>query len=151
VRLRHNVGFIVLMAVALPALAAACSTTQEAEESERVSEAEPTAEKTQEPTQDEAFKKAIAEAPRGHRGDPGDQLKDMQAAQPGGDLTDEEKCQLDKAVADLGRDGAEQLVRDWVLSSIKADSPDANLMEAVEDIGHAQSFSSFLAERGYVC
>jgi hypothetical protein len=66
-----------------------------------------------------------------------------------GDLTDEERCQLNRAVADVGGDGAWRLFQVWALSSIKPDPPDASLIEAVEDIEQAQSFSWFVAERGY--
>ena len=90
------------------------------------------------------------QAPRGRRGAPGDQLQDMSAAN-GGDLTDEEKCQLNKAVADVGEHGAMRLLQDWVLSSMKADSPDASFGEAMEDISQAQSFSAFMEEQGYSC
>jgi capsid protein len=140
-----EVGISLWALLVVTLLAAACNAGQKAQEPES------TLEHAAEQTQEQDAQEVIAQAPRGHRGEPGDQLKDMQAGQPGGDLTDEEKCQLNKVVADVGRGGAEQLVRDWALSSLKADSPDANLMEAVEDIGQAQSFSSFLAERGYTC
>ena len=135
-----------VLVVALVALLAGCGGRED------TNELTPPTQETEiiEETQEQAGREAMEQAPRGQRGAPGDQLQDMPAAN-GGDLTEEEKCQLNKAVADVGEDGAIRLLQDWALSSMKADSPDANFGEALEDISQAQSFSAFLEEQGYSC
>jgi hypothetical protein len=130
VRLGYNVGFVLLMAVALLVVVTACNASQEAEESERVSEPEPTAEQT--PQQ---FAQRISEH-----------------AENAKSLSDQPKdCQLEQVVADRGEEGLQQLTKQWVQESMRPGEPDASLVEAMEDIQIAQSLPEFLAERGYAC
>lgn len=129
-RLGYNVGFVLLMAVALLVVVTACNASQEAEESERVSEPEPTAEQT--PQQ---FAQRISEH-----------------AENAKSLSDQPKdCQLEQGVADRGEEGLQQLTKQWVQESMRPGEPDASLVEAMEDIQIAQSLPEFLAERGYAC
>ncbi len=53
--------------------------------------------------------------------------------------------------ARLGEEGSMDLVGEWMLESMNADDPNANLKEAIEDMEQAQSLPDFLAERGYDC
>jgi hypothetical protein len=130
VRLGYNVGFVLLMAVALLVVVTACNASQEAEESERVSEPEPTAEQT--PQQ---FAQRISEH-----------------AENAKSLSDQPKdCQLEQVVANRGEEGLQQLTKQWVQESMRPGEPDASLVEAMEDIQIAQSLPEFLAERGYAC
>jgi hypothetical protein len=126
----YNVGFIILIVVTLPLLVTACSASQEAEQSERVSEPEPTVEQT--PQQ---FAQRISEH-----------------AENAKSLSDQPKdCQLEQVVADRGEEGLRQLTKQWVQESMRPGEPDASLVEAMEDIQIAQSLPEFLAERGYAC
>jgi hypothetical protein len=130
VRLGYNVGVVLLMAVALPMLVTACNASQEAEESERVSELEPTVAQT--PQQ---FAQRISEH--------------AENAKP---LSEQPKdCQLEHIVADRGDEGLRQLTKQWVQESMRPGEPDASFVEAMEDIQTAQSLPEFLAEEGYTC
>jgi hypothetical protein len=130
VRLGYNVGFVLLMAVALPMLVTACNASQEAEESERVSEPEPTVAQT--PQQ---FAQRISEH--------------AEKAKPLSEQPND--CQLEQVVADRGEEGLRQLTKQWVQESMTPGEPDASLVEAMEDIQIVQSLPGFLAERGYAC
>ncbi len=60
-------------------------------------------------------------------------------------------CQIEQMRAELGEEGTQALVNQWIAESSSADDPNATLGEAVEDTEQAPTLPEFLAERGYDC
>ena len=79
---------------------------------------------------DEAFPR---EVPRGYLGSSSEQVQDMP---DGGELSPEEKCQIEESGAVFQVAGVLRSVKEWVLSATGADSADDYLSEE---------------EKGYTC
>lgn len=57
-------------------------------------------------------------------------------------------CQLDKAEADLGPAGAEELMRQWYTQEVE---PGLEQKDFSSALAEAKDLPTFLAERGYTC
>ncbi len=57
-------------------------------------------------------------------------------------------CQLDKAEADLGAAGAEELMSKWYRQEVE---PRVEQKDFPSALAEAKDLSTFLAERGYTC
>jgi hypothetical protein len=74
-------------------------------------------------------------------------LKERPRREQGSDDAASADCQLDRAEADLGEVGVEQLVNEWYAQEMQP-RLEEDFASALEE---AKDLSTFLAERGYVC